>query len=58
MRCCEDCGCKMYNGRCANCHEELFILEQYQEQGMELPKEDSTFMKKVREQETKINNNQ
>lgn len=55
---CEDCGCKMYKGRCTNCHEELYILDQYQEQGMKLPKEDSEFMKKVTEQQKQINNNQ
>jgi len=25
---CEDCGCKVYNGNCTNCHEETFIYEQ------------------------------
>lgn len=25
---CEDCGCKVYNGHCVNCHEETFIAEQ------------------------------
>jgi len=23
---CEDCGCKMYDGICPNCQEELYIL--------------------------------
>lgn len=51
---CEDCGCKVYSGRCTNCHEELFILDQYYEQEMEPPSEDSEFMKKVREQEKEL----
>jgi hypothetical protein len=25
---CPDCGCKVYNGHCVNCHEETFIAEQ------------------------------
>lgn len=47
---CEDCGCKVYNGRCTNCHEELYILDQYYELDMDLPDEDSEFMKKVYKQ--------
>jgi hypothetical protein len=54
---CENCGCKVYKGRCVNCHEELYILDQYIEQDMELPKEDSDFMKKVREQEIEVAKN-
>ena len=54
MRTCEDCGCKVYSGRCTNCHEELFIVDQYIEQDMELPSEDTEFMKKVREQQKDI----
>lgn len=52
MEYCEDCGCKVYNGRCTNCHEELYILDQYLELGMELPLEDSEFMQRIREFET------
>ena len=56
MSYCEDCGCKVYSGKCTNCNEELFILEQYDElSGTEFelpyPNEDSEFMKKVRKQE-------
>ena len=58
MSYCEDCGCKVYSGRCTNCHEELFIMDQYIEQGMELPDEDSNFMKKVREHNSKTNKNE
>ena len=46
---CEDCGCEVYNGRCTNCHEELYILDQYIELDMPLPDEDSEFMKKANE---------
>ncbi|HMR18067.1 MAG TPA: hypothetical protein PKA53_02100 [Sphingobacterium sp.] len=53
---CGDCGCKVYSGRCTNCHEELYILDQYYEQGMELPDEDTDFMKKVRQKEIEIQN--
>ena len=34
MNYCPDCGCKMYNGVCTNCHEEMYIAEQYYELGM------------------------
>lgn len=26
---CEDCGCKVYSGACINCHEEIYIADQY-----------------------------
>lgn len=44
---CEDCGCAIYSGRCTNCHESLYILDQYHELDMELPDESSEFMKEV-----------
>ena len=28
---CINCGCKVYNGHCVNCHEETYIFQQYQE---------------------------
>jgi hypothetical protein len=28
---CPNCGCKIYNGHCVNCHEGTYIFEQYQE---------------------------
>ena len=56
MTTCENCGCKTYEGRCVNCHEELNILDQYYELGMEPPDEDSEFMQKVREQQEEIAN--
>lgn len=48
---CDNCGCKVYSGRCTNCHEELYILDQYYDQGMKLPDKNSDFMKKVYDQE-------
>lgn len=55
MAYCEDCGTKMHGGVCPNCHEETIILDQYYEQGMAPPSENTEFMKKVREQEQQIN---
>lgn len=52
---CEDCGCKVYSGRCTNCHEELYIMDQYIDQGMDLPDENSEFMQKVYKQEAEVN---
>jgi len=51
---CEDCGCKVFNGHCVNCHEELYIQDQYIEQGIPLPANDTEFMRRVREQEMQI----
>jgi hypothetical protein len=48
------CGCKMYNGVCTNCHEEEYILDQYEDLDMELPDDDSYFMKKHHENEEDI----
>ena len=48
---CEDCGCKSYNGHCTNCHEEIYIEEQYIEMDMEVP--DLIYIR-AREQEKKI----
>jgi hypothetical protein len=38
MEYCEDCGCRVYNGHCTNCHEEIFIEQQYIELGEPVPK--------------------
>jgi len=43
----ENCGCPVYSGRCTNCHEELYILDQYYELGMELPDSETEFMRNV-----------
>jgi len=37
MNKCEDCGCGMSGGFCSNCHEEVFIAEQYIELGEDVP---------------------
>jgi len=31
---CENCGSKSYNGACTNCHEEIYIEQQYIELDM------------------------
>lgn len=49
---CPDCGCKVYNGACVNCHEETFILDQYIEQGMDPPSNE--FLDKVEAQREDI----
>lgn len=51
---CEDCGTRLQGGRCPNCYEELFILDQYIEQDMQLPDPDSEFMRRVRDQQKRI----
>lgn len=38
MNYCDDCGCKVFNGACVNCHEEIYIQEQYEDLEMEVPK--------------------
>lgn len=53
---CEDCGTKTQGGFCPNCHEERLILDQYLEQDMEPPAEDSEFMRKARQQERDVAN--
>ncbi len=35
---CEDCGCRVYNGHCTNCHEETFIADQYRDNNEAVPK--------------------
>lgn len=35
---CFDCGSKVYNGACTNCHEEIYIETQYLELGEPIPK--------------------
>ena len=43
---CENCGCGMDGGFCSNCHEEVFIAEQYSELGQDVP---PSIMQKVNE---------
>ena len=49
MTYCEDCGCKVFNGHCVNCHEEVYIYEQNQTND-ELVSFSDEFMDKVKEQ--------
>lgn len=46
---CPDCGCRMYNGACTNCHEEIYIEQQCYEIGMEVPESISTLAAQQRE---------
>ena len=34
---CEDCGTKMYSGFCPNCNEEVFIEQEYKQEGLPIP---------------------
>ncbi len=51
---CENCGSKIGIHGCEWCNEELYILDQYYEEDMELPDENSDFMKRVREQQSEL----
>lgn len=55
MTYCEDCGCKVYNGACTNCHEELYIMDQYYnaEEDLNYPFSDE-FVDKVKEQREEV----
>lgn len=49
-RYCENCGCRVYNGKCVNCHEETYIYEQNEANDEQICFSEE-FMKKVVEQE-------
>jgi hypothetical protein len=34
---CENCGSRLYGGYCVNCHEEVFIAQQYEADGESVP---------------------
>ena len=51
---CEDCGSKIGVYGCEWCNEESYIVDQYIQEEMELPSEETEFMKKFREQQFKI----
>jgi hypothetical protein len=34
---CADCGSRVYNGHCTNCHEEIYIEQQYIDLGERVP---------------------
>ena len=50
MRNCKDCGSIMDVHGCTNCNEESYIVDQYLELDMDLPNEETGFMKKYKEQ--------
>lgn len=52
---CENCGSRIGVHGCEWCNEELYIIDQYYEEDMELPSEDSEFMQKAKEQQNRIN---
>ncbi len=47
MSYCSDCGCRLNNGICSNCQEELYIIENQNEYCESLSDE---FINKAREQ--------
>ncbi len=49
---CEDCGCKVYNEHCVNCHEETYIAEQNFSNDEPIAFSDK-FLKKLKEQKIK-----
>lgn len=51
---CENCGSKIGIHGCEWCNEELYIIDQYHEEDMELPSEDSEFMQKANEQQDRV----
>lgn len=53
---CSNCGTPLLsNGRCPYCHEELEIMDQYYEQGMQLPSQEFQDKAKQQEKEAKQN---
>jgi len=52
---CENCGNRIGVHGCTWCNEELYIIDQYYEEDMELPSDDSEFMQKAKEQQNRIN---
>ena len=54
MSYCDNCGCKVYNGACTNCHEAVYIQEQYIDLEMEVP---DSITKKVAEHQKEIDQN-
>lgn len=51
MKECVNCGSKMGHHGCTWCNEESYIVDQYYEMEMELPSQDTEFMKKYYEQQ-------
>jgi len=55
---CENCGCTAYDGACTNCHEEVYIEDQYHALGMQLPDQDSDFMQTLTKKHQDIDRKQ
>ena len=51
---CEDCGSKMGHHGCTWCNEESYIVDQYLEEDMDLPSDETEFMKKYHKQQKKL----
>lgn len=47
---CDDCGERVYNGACTNCHEEIYIEEQYIDLEMPIPKQISEVANRQRKE--------
>jgi hypothetical protein len=52
---CEDCGTKIYNGICPNCHKETYIEREFAKE-MNFKRSD-WWVKKLEEQKQPIKNN-
>ena len=48
---CDNCGCKVFNGACVNCNEEVYIVEQYIELDMSVP---DVLLEKIKSYEHEI----
>lgn len=55
MSYCSDCGCKVYNGACTNCHEAVYIEQQYYDLGMDTSEWSNEFKKEVADAHKDIN---
>lgn len=52
---CEDCGCKVYNGACTNCHEAVYIEQQYYDLDMDINECSDSFKNEIAEAHRDIN---
>ena len=51
---CENCGCRVYNGKCQNCHEIEYIEEQYLQEDMPCPQSIQDDAKASREERKRL----
>lgn len=54
MNTCENCGSRVYRGACVNCHEEVYIMDQYEVDGVTKPPLSQEFVDKVQSQKEEI----